>query len=185
MERIGQSFGCRFSSCRGVLQGLLSLRLCLYSTFVHRRWFTARENEGNYTESAPTAYLEQKLLLPFTYMEYCFHFWCSVMSTSGWVSVCMCDMCMCLPCECSSFCSGSIKIFLATVKSFLWDIFLGYNCVLKSLSPQLTTPIKWRLQKHQWVVRKGNETKYKMIFSSPQAGLKRNYIKNFNKVCKF
>lgn len=32
-------------------------------------------------------------------------------------------------------------------------------------------------QKDPWMVRKGNEIKYKMIFPSPEAGLKINYIK--------
>lgn len=70
VERIGQSYGCSPSAPEGGggggVQRLLSLRLCLYSTSVHSRRFTARENEGNYSESAPTACSEQKLLLPFT-----------------------------------------------------------------------------------------------------------------------
>jgi len=66
VEMIGQPYGCRFCCSGGRVQRLFSLRLRLYSTSVHCRWFTARENEGTYSESAPTACLEQRLLFPFT-----------------------------------------------------------------------------------------------------------------------
>lgn len=90
-------------------------------------------------------------------------------------------VCVSLPCECSSFCSGSIKdIFGNNEELSVWHI-LDYNSVLYSLSPQLTTPIKWWLEKDLWMVRRGIEIKYKMISPSPEAGSKRNYIKKKKK----
>lgn len=111
--------GAGFCCSGRVVPHLLGLRLCPLLHFCPPSSIIAWEDEGN-TESTPSANLGQKLSLSFTDSENCFHFWRFVMSTSGWVcafvraSLCvhacvhMC-VCVCLLCECSSFCSGSIK----------------------------------------------------------------------------
>ena len=69
------------------------------------------------------------------------HFW-----MSECVCVCSC-VCVCLLSECSSFCSGSIKDIFGNNEELSVRYFSGYNSVLYSLSPQLTTPVKWQLEK--------------------------------------
>lgn len=53
--------------------------------------FDSQQEKMKATTLNPTACKEQKPLLPRTWTEFCFHLWCSVMSTSGYVSVYMCE----------------------------------------------------------------------------------------------